>query len=433
MAVAGANCARERRGVAARVERRKPNACATIRRIVHIRRVVGPLLLAILFATGAHASDHIDGPVTTRHRVADLTDLYVFPTPQQPGFVTFILNVYPIVPGDGHFSEKVSYTIFVRRAAPRPTAHGASFATSDEVDITCAFTAPHDTAEHMVSCSGPHGLLARSRYGVVPAKQANNGVRLYAGMRADPFFFNADFATDAIEGKLNAPKDDNVMAGVNVLSVVIDIELRQLYPANVPTMIAVAAESTTRDTPRAALRRLDRVVRPEFTNVSLAAVNARDLRDRHNLHRPFHVPPEQQRGYQEKLARNIAFYDALDGRTDWRAAARNDLAAMMAEDFLVLDVSKPCGAQSFLVIEKAVLRGEAWKTCGGRTPNDDIMDTLFTLYVAGISGKPVRDGVDRPAAAISSTFPYLAAPDLGTWSLVRGFLARKVLGIPDLP
>jgi hypothetical protein len=395
-------------------------------------RILRFLFFGVLVTLPVLASDHIDGPVTTSHRVADLTDLYAFPTPRTPGFLTIILNAYPLVSSTGHFTDKVNYTVIVRRAAIRESGGRSFFETSDEVTINCTFKTPEVTAEHVVMCRTSNGLSAKSMYEVVQDKDKGGDFRLYAGMRADPFFFNADFATDAIAGKLDPPNDSNVMSGANILTIVMDIEMSRLFKTNPPSMIAVAAETTTRDSPRAALRRLDRVGRPEITNVSMAPRNEPDLRDRYNQDKPFQVPAVNQRLYTEKLARNIAFYDTLDGRKDWQDRDRYDLASLLAADFLVVDISKPCPTQSFFEIEKAILRHTAYGTCGGRKPNDDIMDTLFTMYVAGMNGKPVKDGVDHPAAAVSSKFPYLAAPELSFWNLVKVWLARKILGIPDL-
>jgi hypothetical protein len=389
------------------------------------------LFVGVLITLQAHASDHIDGPVTTSHRVADLTDLYAFPTANRPGFLTIVLNAYPLVPREGHFTDKVNYTIIIRRASLKEADGGARFETGDEVTLSCTFKTPEVTAEHVVMCRSSNGLSAQTRYQVVTSKERGGDFRLYAGMRADPFFFNADFATDAIAGKLDPPDDSNVMSGVNVLAIVVEINLSRLY-RNAPSLVAVAAETTTRDSPGAALRRLDRVGRPELTNVGMAAHDELDFRDRYNRDRPFQVPPETQRLYQSRVARNIALYDMLDGREDWQDRDRDAAAAMMADDFLIIDMSKPCQSSSFLEIEQAALRHRAHATCGGRKLNDDIMDTLFTLYVAGMNGKPVRDGVDRPATPVSAAFPYLAAPDLGFWSSVRAFVARKILGIPDL-
>ncbi len=397
----------------------------------HPKQRIVALVVGSLLALQLSASDHIDGPVTTSHRVADLTDLFVFPTPGRPGSLTIILDAYPLVPGDGHFSDQVNYTILVRRVSIVESEGRAFFETGDEVSLDCGFETPEFTAEHLVTCRGANGLSAQSRYETVDIEARGTEFQVYAGMRADPFFFNADFATDTIQGKLDPPDDNNVMRGANILALVLEIDLRSLY-SEPPALIAVAAESTTRGAPGAPRRRLDRVGRPEITNVSMAPRDEPDLRDRYNLDRTFQVPAAMKQLYQEKLAGNVAYYDTLDGRRDWQDGERTALAALLADDFLIVDLGKPCPAHSFLEIESSILRRTPHQTCGGRRPDDDIMDTLFTLYVAGMNGEPVRDGVDHPAAAISERFPYLAAPDLGFWSAFRVFLARKLLGIPDL-
>jgi hypothetical protein len=38
------------------------------------------------------ASGQLHGPATSEDRVTDLTDLYAFPTPQAPGFLTIYLG-----------------------------------------------------------------------------------------------------------------------------------------------------------------------------------------------------------------------------------------------------------------------------------------------------------------------------------------------------
>ena len=48
---------------------------------------------------------------------------------------------------------------------------------------------------------------------------------------------------------------------------------------------------------------------------------------------------------------------------------------------------------------------------GGRTLNDDVIDTMFTLWINAGSGPVIRDGVDQASRPASGTFPYLAAPN----------------------
>src|SRR5690242_16939820 len=75
---------------------------------------------------------------------------------------------------------------------------------------------------------------------------------------------------------------------------------------------------------------------------------------------------------------NLAFWDGLDGKTDWPAGGdgAHPLTGLILADYLVVDVTKPyAGHGSFLEIELAARRGEAHQTCGGRALNDDVMDT----------------------------------------------------------
>src|SRR5204863_229357 len=87
---------------------------------------------------------------------------------------------------------------------------------------------------------------------------------------------------------------------------------------------------------------------------------------------------------------------------------------MDGKHVLVLDTSKPYAEQgSFLEIEPSLREGRAHETCGGRAPNDDVMDTIFTLMINGGNGPMIRDGVDQSTRPASHTFPYLtpANPD----------------------
>jgi hypothetical protein len=77
----------------------------------------------------------------------------------------------------------------------------------------------------------------------------------------------------------------------------------------------------------------------------------------------------------------------------------------------VVDVSRPYAEHSFFEIEQAMLRGRAHATCGGRSLNDDVMDTLYTLLINAGGGPRIGDGVDQATAPASRTFPYLAPPN----------------------
>lgn len=381
----------------------------------------------------AQASDHIDGPITTGHRVADLTDLYAFPTPNKPGSLTMVLDTYPIVPMGGHFTDKAVYSFYVRRAAIRGAGQPIGFETTDEVAIRCSFQTPADTANHVVTCRSSNGLVASSKYQAVQGQVAGNDFRLFAGMRSDPFFFDGFFANYlAQKGKIPfLPVPINIMDSINCLSIVIDIDIAKLFPQNPPAMMALAALVTSNDGSGGEGAQLDRVGRPEVTNVSLVAHNEPDLRDQYNLDRPFQVPPQNQALYEARLAKNIVFYDQVDGKTDWKEADRLNLARILADDFLVVDTSKDCKGVGYLEIEKSMVQGKPHQSCGGRKLTDGIMEVYFTLYIGSFGGKRVSDGITEPGQPVSSQFPYLAAPTTGLMGAVKAALSKRLLGIKD--
>ena len=87
------------------------------------------------------------------------------------------------------------------------------------------------------------------------------------------------------------------------------------------------------------------------------------------------------------------------------------MTELLLADFLVVDVTKPFAEDSFLEIERAVLAGRPHTTCGGRSLNDDIVDTLYTVLVGGIDGPRISDGVDQATQPATHSFPYLVRPN----------------------
>jgi hypothetical protein len=98
------------------------------------------------------------------------------------------------------------------------------------------------------------------------------------------------------------------------------------------------------------------------------------------------------------------------------------LLPVVLGDTLVVDTGRSCtGADggfvaSYLDVEReAFLVGPPYvhTTCGGRTPNEDVVDEMLTLLVTGDreGGPRVTQGVAGPTQLASTTFPYLAAPN----------------------
>jgi hypothetical protein len=67
-----------------------------------------------------------------------------------------------------------------------------------------------------------------------------------------------------------------------------------------------------------------------------------------------------------------------------------------------------------------MLQGRVAQTCGGRSLNDDFLDTYFTLLVNAGNGPPISDGVDQATVPASRVFPYLAPPNHPVQPVVPG-------------
>jgi len=245
---------------------------------------------------------------------------------------------------------------------------------------------------------------------------SGHGVRVFSGPRWDPFIMDAPAALRTIATEKLAFTDPGsiYLDGKNVLSLVIELDAALLDGAS---LVGVVAETLTRGTLNV---RIERVGRPEVKNMMLAPkqfdqVN-RDLeiRDLYNMEDAFHLADGYLGAYRARLDANLAFWDRLDGKADWSTGhdGNHPLTELVLADYLVVDVAKPYVEHgSFLEIELAALRGAPHETCGGRTLNDDVMDTIFTQLVNAGKGPVIRDGVDQSSRPASRTFPYLSPPN----------------------
>ena len=260
--------------------------------------------------------------------------------------------------------------------------------------------------------------------GALNGQTTSGGLHVFAGRRSDPFFLNLKWSTAAgTEGKLLPPQNDNIMQNLNALSIVLLIDIEQELGSSEGPLFAVAAKTTTQDSGADSSRQIDRIGRPEITNVSMVPHDGVELRDLYNAEEPFSGSGKNFGLFRQRLRENIAYYDRLNGTIEWTPETSNHLVEILLNDFLVVDVSKPSATTTYFEIEHAVLRGEPHSTCGGRAPNDDIMDVLFTLLINGGNPPRIRDGVDQPTRLATDVFPYLAEPNDGIGPAIKSFIA----------
>ncbi len=381
----------------------------------------------LLISAQTFASDHIDGPVTTKHRVADLSDFYVFQSPTQKKNTVIVLNTYPLVASNGHFDSKLFYRIHVRKlnAHTLRTLEGSS----NGLTLECSFSTPkdhHSHTPHTANCRTSNGLSVSNQFNQVLGNAIP--IKMFHGMRSDPFFFNAEWAKAAIDGKLPPKAKSNTMDMLNILSIVIELDLNSIFPDH--SLFAFSAEALTKAAPSTPTQRLDRIGRPEITNVSLFSTNSnRELRDLYNLEDTFELSDKARSIFKERLKKNISHYDSIDKTQNWTQDYLEVFTELLSHDYLIFDNAMPCSKDSFMEIERSHVQNLSHKTCGGRRLESDIMDSLYSIYIGGITNTAISDGIDGPSRTVSKTFPYLAPPDLSVAAKLKAFIGRKALGI----
>lgn len=363
-------------------------------------------------------SDHGSGPRALADPVADISDFYAFPRPERPGNLVLAMNVFPFAMPTALFSDAVDYRFRLRPVQVGSRGDRPSFAVgASEGIVSVTFSAPRSAADsnQLVQdgvCSTASGQAVSFRVGDEQGAE-QGGVRVFAGCRLDSFFIDQGIS-GGIRISRRLPTEipgRNSLQGQNVLTIIVEGRVPDLFGIDDGPLFAVVSETTTIGSPRI---RIERVGRPEIKNFIMLDKTAdtvnRDLeiRDLYNAEDAFKLMPDYAEAYRARLNSNLAFYDGLDGKRDWPldAGGNHPLMELLLADFLVVDLSKPFNEDSYFEIERALLRGAVHETCGGRWLNDDIVDKLLTLLVNNGNGPGVTDGVDQATVPASRTFPY---------------------------
>jgi hypothetical protein len=361
-------------------------------------------------------SDHISGPRALADPIADITDVYAFPSPERPGRLVLVMNTLPFAKPSDRLSDGLVYRFRLRPLSASASGEAAPFTPdAEEFVFDCVFSSAGAGGEQEGTCTTPAGETVSFRVND-EAGDAGSGVRAFAGPRWDPFIMDAPAALKTIAtGKLQFTDPGSIyLDGKNVLSLVLELDQALLGGAE---LVGVVAETLTRGRFNV---RIERVGRPEVKNMMLAPKQFDDvnrdleIRDLYNMEDAFHLADAYLGAYRARLNANLAFWDSLDGTVDWPTNGNraHPLTELVLADYLVVDLTKPYAEHgSFLEIELAERRGEPHETCGGRAPNDDVMDTIFTQLINAGAGPAIRDGVDHSSRPASRTFPYLAAPN----------------------
>ena len=224
-------------------------------------------------------SDHFSGPRAIADPAADIADLYVFPSPERPGYLVLVMTVFPAAAPSALFSDAVAYRFRLRPVTVATAGARPLFEVGQtEYAFSCTFAAPvkPDGSEAWVqtgTCTTPTGEVISFRVNDERGTEAK-GLRVFAGLRLDPFFIDLPGvqATEKLRRLAFKAKGDNVLEGQNVLTIVVEAEVAALFGAGSGPLFAVAGETVT--TGKVPIR-LERIGRPELKNVVMSSKGVR--------------------------------------------------------------------------------------------------------------------------------------------------------------
>jgi hypothetical protein len=368
-------------------------------------------------------SDHFSGPRAIAGPAGDICDVYAFPSPERPDHLALVMNVYPLATPASSFSDAIVCRFRLRPVSIASDRPAFPFGAEDtELVFACSFEPPRSRGgaaplEQVGYCNAPSGETVRFRVNDERGGQGD-GLRVYAGLRSDPFFIDLPAYLETIKAGRLAFKNpgENSLTGLNALSVIVEVDAKRLPRNGGPPLFAVVGETVVAG--KLPIR-LERFGRPEIKNVIMSMKqfdqSNRDLeiRDLYNLEDAFHMSKDYRGAYRARLNANLAAMDRFDGKTDWPLGpdGTHPLTDLLLADYLVVDVAKPYTDGSFFEIERAVLEGRPHETCGGRSLNDDVMDTLYNLIINAEKGPRITEGVHQATVPAADVFPYLAPPN----------------------
>ena len=335
------------------------------------------LVLAFgLFAVPASAADHLDAPGLTPpggDTRLDITDVYVFQSPNNPENTVLIMGVNPLagVLNDGTFRAGNALYAF------KIDSNGDA---KEDVTFRIKFSRPNKSLVQSVMLARDGGVdkdLDGSMRNPIAKGKTNEiisipgGGMLFAGVMDDPFFFDLEgfLALDFCAPGETRP---NFFAGLNVSAIVLEVPSSWLGSNNV----GVWARTVAND------KQIDRMGRPAINTVFIPNNPLEPQGTEPSLKNTFNAarPRADQRRFRAEVVDTLKIFYGDDDETV------NALADILLPDILTVDTSNPAG---FL---------------NGRGLADDVIDAEYALVT---NGAVTTDCVSNDSA-FSDMFPYLA-------------------------
>ncbi len=183
--------------------------------------LVAAMLVGSVWTAPAMAADHLDSPGVVADPAADINDVYAFrskdPDATNVKRTVFVMTVVPAADVDSRFSPNVQYQFWIRDGGEGQARK----------DIICTAAGVGDS--QTMTCTAPNGSSKTVDFnGIDRGDATNDDIRVFAGLRDDPFFFDLDafFAVVGDPNMVGILLDDegtDFFAPLGTLTIVVDV------------------------------------------------------------------------------------------------------------------------------------------------------------------------------------------------------------------
>ena len=359
--------------------------------------LLGTALAGSPFGVFLDAADHLDAPTVRRDGRIDINDIYVFHPggspvdPQAAQNLSRTVLIMTVNPAAGLLSD----TSFRPDALYEFVLDATGDARADRI-VRVEFTGPGASQRLVVRLIDEPAeedgrTLAEGSVGVTV--NGESGVRVFAGLRDDPFFF--DLAAFNAGGAFGMPGfGDDFFLGLDVSAIVIELPTETLGLDTVGIWGRTRVRTTA---PRNSIFeplnfvQIDRMGFPAINTVFIGPSPfnpAPELKDPFNF-----TSPDQDMAFRDEVEKTLRFlYGLNDGAGDDPSddeAKVQQLTDFLLPDLLPVDLSMNTGFPN------------------GRRLADDVIDIELGLITEGAI---TSDFIDNDSAFLDE-FPYLAPPN----------------------
>jgi hypothetical protein len=160
-----------------------------LKKLAFLGGAVGLGIIALLHSPITQAADHGDAASLAANPMADINDVYAWNTADGTK-INLAMTVSPFDNGTRMFGPSVQYVFHLTRFTAYPQT-GAAHAAGEEYKVICTFAS--DTAGKCWVVDPTNKVLdyVEGNFSAVTGKDSADGkVKVFAGRRSDPFFFN---------------------------------------------------------------------------------------------------------------------------------------------------------------------------------------------------------------------------------------------------